>query len=116
MSEITFRYNRYDNEISETLFICLGEEIVGQVYIGVTIDIGHISSFIIKEQHRRKGYATQLMKKLIERHGHRELSLQAHLDNPNKVVPFYHSFGFVIKPERSVGGSMIVYMERKKTK
>lgn len=92
---IVYRYIDYGYETEVIRMYDTDDNLIGSVMIGGP-PRGYIQSFFVDEKYRRQGCGTRMMKRLLARHGHKSLSLGASLDNPNKVIPFYQKYGFVI--------------------
>jgi GNAT superfamily N-acetyltransferase len=76
--------------------------IVGQVWV---MDVGHknsgleVNNLSVVSKHKRKGYATKLMNRVVQYYGHRDLYLRAYPFRGGNVSKhdlqtFYQSFGF----------------------
>lgn len=80
-------------------------EIIGTVIAGFDGHRGWLYSLAMLPQHRRKGFGTQLVKKVIEelkKLGCLKVNLQINSDN-NEVVEFYKKNGFLVEDRVSMG-------------
>lgn len=72
----------------------------------ITVHDNHVQDLDVSKDYRRRGFATQLMRRVVEDFGHRTLTLAVEPDEENgKVVVrrsilrrFYRKFGFQSDP------------------
>ena len=100
------------------MIISVDSHVIGMVVVHVTKDDdtdvdGYVTNLSIDKEYRRKGYATVLMNKVLEKFGHLELELSPIPDDDNitkkQLKAFYRSFGF----KESTDGSGLMYRKPK---
>lgn len=114
----TMYADAFDHGECITIYLGKNERCIGVVDVCGRGKNRRVSSLTVDQEFRCKGYATKLMNKVIERHGHTNLHLIAMptpgKDNPTllSLVRFYKQCGFKLTDDREFVRLKSVGMKR----
>ncbi len=106
-----------NNKFLKYLFINVEDTVIGYLSYQELYDKFEIINLYIKEEYRNKGYASELIKKLIEtaeKNNGTNITLEVNVNNKYAII-LYKKFGFieVAIREKYYDGTDAILMERK---